>query len=122
MACDTIGRREVHTGYVTLWGEEKHTGGSEELRTLESGEDKTELIFVCCSARWLKESGISNREYKYWIVQKPKCQTSTEGFRSVGLQDFYPLLLVYTYGLLLAVAVLFAENLHKKLRCFNRRF
>jgi hypothetical protein len=52
-------------------------------------------------------------------VQKPTCQASTEGFRSVRLQDFYPVLLVYAYGLLLAVALLVAETLRHKLRCFD---
>jgi hypothetical protein len=81
-----------------------------------------ELIFVCCSARWLKESGILNREHKYWIEQKPHCHASAEGFRSVRLQDFYPALLVYAYGLVLSAAVLIAEILHQKLRCRNRHY
>jgi hypothetical protein len=97
-------------------------GGSEGLRRPQSGDDTIELVFVCCSARWLKESGISDREYKYWIVQKPKCHASTEGFRSVRLQDFYPALLVYAYGLLLATAILIAETLHQKLRCCYGRY
>jgi hypothetical protein len=96
--------------------------GSVGLRTPQSGDDSIELTLVCCRARWLKESGILDREYKYWIVQKPKCHASSEGFRSVRLQDFYPALLVYGYGLLLAAAVLIAENLHQKLRCCNRRY
>ena len=79
-------------------------------------------MFVCCSACWLKESGISDREYKYWIAQKPKCHANTGGFRSVRLQDFFPAVLVYTYGLLLAAAVLIAETLHQKFRCCNRRY
>jgi len=81
-----------------------------------------ELIFVCCSARWLKESGISDREYKYWVEQKPNFHASAEGFRSVRLQDFYPAILVYAYGLVLAAAALTAEILHQKLRCCNRRY
>jgi len=108
-----VGRREIHR---------EDFGESEGLRTPQSADDRIELIFVCCSARWLKESGISDREYKYWIAQKPKCHASTEGFRSVRLQDFYPALLVYGYGLLLSTAVLIAETLHRKLRCFNRRY
>ena len=106
-------KREIHR--VVL-------GGSEDLRTPQSEDDTLELIFVCCSARWLKESGISDREYKYWIVQIPKCHANSEGFRSVRLQDFYPALLVYAYGLLLAAAVLIAETLHQKLRCCNRSY
>jgi len=97
-------------------------GGSEGLRTPQSEDITIELMFVCCSACWLKESGISDREYKYWIAQKPKCHANTGGFRSVRLQDFFPAVLVYTYGLLLAAAVLIAETLHQKFRCFNRRY
>jgi hypothetical protein len=63
----------------------------------------------------LKESGISDREYKYWISQKPKCHGHVEGFNSVRLQDFYPALLVFAYGLFLAVGILILEVLYQKL-------
>ncbi|KDR16070.1 hypothetical protein L798_10082 [Zootermopsis nevadensis] len=70
-------------------------------------------------ARWLKESGISDREYKYWIVQKPKCHGNVEGFKSVRLQDFYPALLVFAYGLVLSVGTLVSEVLYQKLQCLK---
>ncbi|XP_033610837.1 glutamate receptor 4-like [Cryptotermes secundus] len=72
-------------------------------------------------ARWLKESGISDREYKYWIVQKPKCHGNTEGFTSVRLQDVFPALLVFIYGLVLAGFVLILEILFHNFHCFKCR-
>jgi hypothetical protein len=62
---------------------------------------------------------MSDREYKYWIVQKPKCHGNTEGFRSVRLQDFYPALLLFANGLLLAIILLILEVLYYKLQCLK---
>jgi hypothetical protein len=71
--------------------------------------------------QWLKESGISDREYKYWIVQKPKCHGNTEVFTIVRLQDVYPALLVLAYGLLVSVLILTIEMLLKKFYCLKCR-
>jgi hypothetical protein len=58
---------------------------------------------------------MTDREYKYWIVQKPECHGNTEGFTSVRLQDINPALLTFAYGVVLAVVTLILEVLHQKL-------
>nr|CAD7267200.1 unnamed protein product [Timema shepardi] len=49
--------------------------------------------------RWLREVGMINREWKRWVTEKPRCDTHYSGFISVGIEDFYPALLVLTYGI-----------------------
>jgi hypothetical protein len=65
----------------------------------------------------LKECGVTDREYKYWIFQKPKCNGNVEGFTSVRLQDVFPALMDFSYGIVLAAVTFILEVLHKKLRC-----
>ncbi|XP_069704780.1 ionotropic receptor 75a-like [Periplaneta americana] len=67
-------------------------------------------------ARWLKESGLSDREYKFWVIQFPKCQGHTESFTSVRIQDFYPALLVLAYGAAISVGILVLEMVYFKIR------
>ncbi|KAJ9593929.1 hypothetical protein L9F63_014643 [Diploptera punctata] len=43
-------------------------------------------------ARWLREIGFVGREYKRWFYQTPKCDSNSQGFVSVRLLDFYPVL------------------------------
>ena len=73
----------------------------------------------CFMVRWLKECGISDREYKYWVAQKPKCSGNVEGFTSVRLQDIVPALLVFWYGVVLAAVTLVLEVLYKQLHCLK---
>ncbi|XP_069704781.1 ionotropic receptor 75a-like [Periplaneta americana] len=68
------------------------------------------------STRWLRESGILDRETKYWIIQLPKCQGNAESFTSVRIQDFYPALLVLAYGAAIAVGFLVLENLYSRFK------
>ncbi|KAJ4439290.1 hypothetical protein ANN_07411 [Periplaneta americana] len=68
------------------------------------------------STRWLRESGILDREDKYWIAQFPKCQGHAESFTSVRIQDFYPALLVLAYGAAISVGLLVLENLYSSLK------
>ncbi|KAJ4439288.1 hypothetical protein ANN_07409 [Periplaneta americana] len=67
-------------------------------------------------ARWLKESGLSDREYKFWVIQFPKCQGHTESFTSVRIQDFYPALLVLAYGAAISAGILVLEMVYFKIR------
>ena len=57
-----------------------------------------------------------DREYKRWFVQKPKCQSDSRGFLSVGIADFYPTLVVVTSGVLCGTVLLAAELLCHKAR------
>ncbi|XP_069702816.1 probable glutamate receptor [Periplaneta americana] len=66
--------------------------------------------------RWLKESGLSDREYKFWVIQFPKCQGRAESFTSVRIQDFYPALLVLVYGAVISVGLLLLEKMYSHLR------
>jgi uncharacterized BrkB/YihY/UPF0761 family membrane protein len=77
------------------------------------------LLLHFFRARWIREIGFVDREYKRWYHQKPKCSDNSQGFVSVKIQDFYPALVVLAYGILLSVAVLILEIFYNKiqLRC-----
>ena len=77
----------------------------------------SDSISSCFRVSWLKESGISDREYKYWQPQKPKCSGNAEGFTSVRLQDIFPALLMFCFGIALAALTLILELLYKRLHC-----
>ena len=70
----------------------------------------------CCRARWLREIGFVGREYKRWYHQKPKCADNSQGFVSVRIQDFYPALVVFAYGVALSLVILILEIAYSKLQ------
>ncbi|PSN36611.1 Ionotropic receptor 75d [Blattella germanica] len=67
-------------------------------------------------ARWLREVGLVGREYKRWFSQRPKCDSNSQGFVSVKLLDFYPVLMVLVFGMAAAVAIFFGEVLKSALK------
>jgi len=69
----------------------------------------------------LKGSGISDREYQYWVPQKRKCSGNVGGFTSVRLQDIFPALLMFCFGIVLAAVTLILEVLYKRLHCIQYR-
>ncbi|PSN34656.1 Ionotropic receptor 75c [Blattella germanica] len=88
---------------------------------VRKGSQYKELI--ARKARWLRETGFVDREYTRWYHPKPKCQDNSQGFVSVRLQDFYPALLVFLWGALLAVLVFFLEigyNIGRERCCCNK--
>jgi len=70
----------------------------------------------CYRARWLREIGFVGREYKRWYHQKPKCADNSQGFVSVRIQDFYPALVVFAYGVALSLVILILEIAYSKLQ------
>ena len=70
----------------------------------------------CYRARWLREIGFVGREYKRWYHQKPKCADNSQGFVSVRIQDFYPALVVFAYGVVLSLLILILEIAYSKLQ------
>ena len=70
----------------------------------------------CYRARWLREIGLVGREYKRWYHQKPKCADNSQGFVSVRIQDFYPALVVFAYGVVLSVVIVVLEIAYSKLQ------
>ncbi|XP_069698811.1 uncharacterized protein [Periplaneta americana] len=70
---------------------------------------------VRVSYRKLHEVGLQVRENLRFYHGKPKCENSGSNFMSVGIVDFYPALLVVTYGVLLSITVLMLEIfVHKR--------
>ncbi|XP_069702766.1 glutamate [NMDA] receptor subunit 1-like [Periplaneta americana] len=63
---------------------------------------------------WMREVGILGREEKRWYYQKPKCESGGQNFVSVGIQDFYPTLVILAYGILLSVGFLVVEAIHNR--------
>ena len=65
-------------------------------------------------ARWLKEAGMVDREYKRWFSQRPKCDAKSQGFVSVRLKDFYPTLVVLSVGIICSATIFILELIHHK--------
>ncbi|KDR16068.1 hypothetical protein L798_10080 [Zootermopsis nevadensis] len=63
-------------------------------------------------ARWLREIGLVGREYKRWFYQKPKCDSNSQGFVSVRILDFYPVLFILLFGIICAIGIFVAEVLY----------
>jgi hypothetical protein len=57
----------------------------------------------------LREVGLINREEKHWFYHKPKCETAGQIFVSVGIQEFYPALVVLAYGIIGSIGILVTE-------------
>lgn len=73
------------------------------------------LLYVCLSrARLLKEAGMVDREYKFWMSQRPKCDSMSQGFVSVRLKDFYPTLVVLSVGMICSAVIFVLELVHHK--------
>ncbi|KAL4712321.1 hypothetical protein ACJJTC_004083 [Scirpophaga incertulas] len=78
-------------------------------------------IFITCRKRTpykeifrvgfyrIKEHGLCDREYRLIFASKPKCLSRGGNFISVSMIDFYPVLLMYLYGIILAFFLLFVE-------------
>lgn len=76
-----------------------------------------------CRARWLREIGLVGREYKRWFYQKPKCDSNSQGFVSVRIQDFYPVLFILWFGIISSVGIFVAKILYNTVggvKCWSR--
>jgi hypothetical protein len=62
----------------------------------------------------LREVGLVDREDKRWFYHKPKCESAGQNFVSVGLQEFYPVLVVLGYGIIGSIGILVVEILFFK--------
>jgi hypothetical protein len=76
---------------------------------------KTMKVLCCFRTCWLREVGLIDREDKRWFYHKPKCETAGQNFVSVGIQEFYPALVVLAYGIIGSIGILVIEILF-----FNR--
>ncbi|XP_075973045.1 uncharacterized protein LOC142974531 [Anticarsia gemmatalis] len=59
----------------------------------------------------VEEHGLSDRNNRKIFDKKPLCTVTSGNFGSVNMLDFYPVLLVLLYGMMLAVALLILEIL-----------
>jgi hypothetical protein len=62
----------------------------------------------------LREVGLLDREDKRWFYHKPQCETAGQNFVSVGIQEFYPALVVLAYGIIGSIGFLIIEILFFK--------
>ncbi|VVC86477.1 unnamed protein product, partial [Leptidea sinapis] len=60
-----------------------------------------------------QEHGFNDRENRLIYGKKPSCAFTGSSFDSVNMIDFYPVLLLFTYGFILAIMILFLELLYK---------
>jgi len=86
---------------------------------------KSFLNISCFRTCWLREVGLIDREDKRWFYHKPKCETAGQNFVSVGIQEFYPAVVVLAYGIIgsigfLVIEILFFKRLQKN--CFALHF
>jgi hypothetical protein len=72
------------------------------------------LNIHCCRTFWLREVGLIDREDKRWFYHKPKCETAGHNFVSVGIQEFYPALVILAYGIIGSIGILITEILFFK--------
>ncbi|KAJ9591143.1 hypothetical protein L9F63_002298 [Diploptera punctata] len=79
---------------------------------IKKGSPYTEHIRQ--SVQWLRETGIMDREVKRWYYQKPQCISGVQNFVSVGIQDFYPTMVILSYGILFSIAMLVLETIYCK--------
>jgi hypothetical protein len=77
------------------------------------------LNIQCFRTCWLREVGLVDREDKRWYYQKPRCETAGQNFVSVGIQEFYPALVVLGYGIIGSVGFLVMEVLFSKRKQMN---
>ncbi|PSN35598.1 hypothetical protein C0J52_20449 [Blattella germanica] len=63
---------------------------------------------------WLREAGMIKREYKRWFIQRPKCDSDSRGFVSVRIKDFYPVLVILSFGIAGSLMFFALELLHHK--------
>jgi hypothetical protein len=68
---------------------------------------------------WLRETGLIDREDGRWFYHKPKCETAGQNFVSVGIQEFYPALVVLAYGIVGCIGILIIEILFYKRQQIN---
>ncbi|PSN55586.1 Ionotropic receptor [Blattella germanica] len=68
------------------------------------------------SIQWMRETGILGREINRWYYQEPKCISGGQNFVSVGIQEFYPTLVILSYGILLSIGVFVLEAVHHRYR------
>ncbi|KAE8742931.1 Ionotropic receptor 75a, partial [Frankliniella occidentalis] len=59
--------------------------------------------------RWHREVGLLDRIHNRWESQRPECSAQIKVFVPIGLQEFYPALLVLYNGMLLSLTVLGVE-------------
>lgn len=65
-------------------------------------------------SRLLREAGVMDREYKMWMEQIPQCLVRVDGFASVRLHDFYPVLIIWIVGVISSVIALCLEIIDAK--------
>ena len=75
---------------------------------------KSFLNIYCFRTCWLREVGLLDREDKRWFYHKPKCESAGQNFVSVGIQEFYPALVVLAYGIMGSIGILVTEILFFK--------
>lgn len=48
---------------------------------------------VCCTRmRWQREAGLMSRERRVWLAARPRCESASGGFVSIGFIDVLPAL------------------------------
>ncbi|XP_075974129.1 ionotropic receptor 75a-like [Anticarsia gemmatalis] len=68
--------------------------------------------------RWQREVGLMGQARRVWLVPRPRCETDSGGFVSIGIIDVLPALQALALGAGLAVALLGAELM---LHAFSHR-
>ncbi|XP_049947761.1 uncharacterized protein LOC126456049 [Schistocerca serialis cubense] len=64
---------------------------------------------------WLRETGMTQREWTRWVAQKPRCLNRDSGYAEVGLTEVSPALLMLCYGVAASLTALLLELLLHRL-------
>ncbi|XP_044264644.1 ionotropic receptor 75a-like [Tribolium madens] len=78
--------------------------------TMQKGTPFRDMLETCFQR--LAEHGVLDREKKHWHPRKPECIQSSQAFVTfhVGLDEFYPALLILLIGIAISLIVLIVEK------------
>ncbi|XP_031770816.1 uncharacterized protein LOC105734817 [Apis florea] len=68
-------------------------------------------------------TGLRNRQIKYWSSRKPECQLDTLSTRSITIYEIAPALILLAFGILVAGIICIVENIiyNRSMKEINRR-
>jgi len=72
-------------------------------------DEATYLRHFLFRMRWLREVGMVQRTNMRWSHRKPVCESGGTDFSSIGLTEIMPLLVFFTYGIIISVLLVFLE-------------
>ncbi|KAF2894260.1 hypothetical protein ILUMI_11909 [Ignelater luminosus] len=95
---------------------------AEEYHIMGGNGSLLRICYSLLSNRLIKveEHGIRRRNFNR-VFKKPKCYSQGANFDSVGIMDAYPAVLLWIYGIVLALIIFQAEKILQKITVRKRK-